>query len=92
MRMGREGVKGSKVRCSQAVLTYAFIPASLAYTAELWVICPKSIVSFSKSLPLNPNLELLLASLSPGVWASGALGADSHGWSKDSFCGRVWRR
>ena len=65
--------------CSQAVLTYAFIPASLAYTAELWVICPKSVVCFSKSLPLNPNLELLLVSLSPGVWASGALGADSLG-------------
>lgn len=37
--------------CSQAVLTYAFIPASLANTAELWVICPKSDVYFSKNTP-----------------------------------------
>lgn len=65
--------------CSQTVLTYAFIPASLAYTAELWVICPRSVVFLSKTLPLNSNLELLLVSLSPGVWASGALGADSLG-------------
>ena len=75
--------------CSQAVLTYAFIPASLANTAELWVICPKSVVCCLKSLPLNPNLELLLVSRSPQVWASGALGADSLGGRRICLAVRV---
>jgi hypothetical protein len=46
--------------------------------------------SSSKSLPLNPNLELLLVSLSLDVWALGALGADSR--STDSFGDWIWRQ
>lgn len=46
--------------CSQAVLTYAFIPASLAYTTELWVIVQKCCPLLRNRFP---NLDLLLVSL-----------------------------
>ena len=44
------------------MLTYAFIPASLANTAELWVICPKSCCLLLQIAPTQSNLELLLVS------------------------------
>jgi hypothetical protein len=56
-----KGLEGANRR-SKAVLTYALIPASLANTAELWVIY--SNVVLAKCSSLNPNLELLLVSVS----------------------------
>ena len=59
--MGWEGVKG--LWCPGcAYLCVQFIPASLANTAELWVICPKSCCLLLQIAPTQSNLELLLVS------------------------------